>query len=79
MGLAFGLAVGVEPTKATAGLRAVLGAAELAAKDAIAVGTAVLPADQHPLCARLVDRPGVFPRHFGSLRKIRSQSMLLLQ
>ena len=76
MALAFRLAVGAYSTEAAARFRAVFGAAKLAAKDPVAVCAAVLPADQHPLCARLVDRPRVFPRHSWSLGLLRNRSIL---
>ena len=79
MGLALGLAVGVGPAPAAGALRAIRGAASFAAEDSAAVLAAVLPGDQHPLRARLVDRPRVFRCHFGSLGLLLKESILLLR
>ena len=77
--LAFGLAVGLVPAETPGALRAILGAAELATKDPIAVGAAVLPGDKYPLRARLIDRSWVFRCHFRSLGPLRKQSISLLR
>ena len=67
MELAPGLAEGLFPTEAPARIWAVFRIPALAAEDPVTVRAAVLPGDQHPLCARFVDRPRIFPRHIGTL------------